>query len=276
MKFIKIIFLLLLTTAPLISFSQKFRNGKSEWGFFVGGSNYFGDLAPEIVLKETQLSYALFYKFHHSRFFTSRYQFAKAKISANDINFQANSYRNLSFYSNIYELSYFSEFNFKPFGINVRDEKQTFFIFSGFNMFLFNPQRELKKGEPLNLQEFGTEGQVINKQKKYSLIQPAITLGFGYKFNLGRKYIIGTEIGFRKTFTDYLDDTKGDYASYQAMVEQQGQNAAYLSQAQTINNQRPIKAQTMRGDDHLKDWYFMFGITISRRKVNLQPCASIL
>lgn len=267
---------MVLIITPLITYSQKFRNGKSEWGIFVGGSNYFGDLAPEIVPKETQLSYALFYKYHHSRFFTSRYQFAKAKISGNDLNFQANSYRNLSFTSNIYELSYFTEFNFKPFGINVRDEKHTFFIFSGFNLFLFNPQRELKSGEPLNLQEFGTEGQVINNEKRYSLIQPAITLGFGHKFNVGRRYVIGTEIGFRKTFTDYLDDTKGNYPSYQQIAEKQGQNAAHLSQGQTLNNQRPIQAQTMRGDDHLKDWYFLFGVTISRRKVNLQPCGSPL
>lgn len=256
--------------------SQKYRNGINEFGILIGGSNYFGDIAPEIVLNETKLSLGLLYKYHHSKYFSSRYQFTYGAISGSDQNFKANQYRNLSFQSQIFELGYFTEFNFKPFGINVREEHKTVYVFSGLNVFHFNPKVRLKQGDWVSLRDLATEGQVVDKKKKYSLIQPAVTLGIGYKFNLGRKYVVGMEIGFRKTFTDYLDDTKNNYPSYAAILAAQGLTAAEISHAQTLNNNPPIQAGTMRGDSHLKDWYVIFGITISKRNVNLQPCPSSL
>lgn len=257
-------------------FSQRYRNGKTEIGIFLGGGNYFGDLAPEIVWKETKPAFGLLYKYHHSKYFSSRYQFAYTQISGSDLNFKSNNYRNLAFKSDIFEIGYFTEFNFRPFGINVREENNSTFVFGGINLFMFNPQRQLLNKDFVDLRDYGTEGQVIDKKRKYSLIQPAITLGFGHKINWGKKYVIGIEIGFRKTFTDYLDDTKGNYTDYIISTRTQGQTAADLSHPETLNGNPPIKAQTMRGDEHLKDWYFMFGITISKRKYNTQPCPSSL
>jgi hypothetical protein len=270
------LFVALFTTISGNLLAQKYRNGINEFGLLIGGSNYFGDIAPEIVLKETKLSLGLFYKYHHSKYFTSRYQFTYGAIAGSDQNFKANQYRNLSFQSRIFELGYFTEFNFKPFGINVKEEQTTVYVFSGLNLFHFNPKVRLSKGDLVSLRDLGTEGQIVDKKKKYSLIQPAITLGVGYKFNLGRKYVIGLEIGFRKTFTDYLDDTQNNYPSYAAVLAAQGLTAAEISHAQTFDNRPPIQSGTMRGDKHLKDWYMIFGITISKRNVNLQPCPSSL
>jgi hypothetical protein len=254
------------------AFSQKYRNGITEFGLLVGASNYFGDIAPEIVLKESNLSLGFLFKYHHSKFFSSRYQFTYAKISGDDKNFKANSYRNIKFESNIFELGYFTEFNFKPFGINVLENRSTFFVFSGVNMFLFNPTAKLPSGDKVDLRDFGTEGQKLDKGKQYSLIQPAFTLGLGYKFNVKRSTVIGIEIGFRKTFTDYLDDTKGNYPDYNTLVAAQGGTAGDLSQPQTVSDKPVIAAGTMRGDPHLNDWYFVAGITISLRDVTRDPC----
>ncbi len=239
----------------------------------LGASNYFGDLAPEIVAKEFQPSAGLLYKYHHSSFFSSRYSFTYARISGDDRNFKANSYRNLKFESNIFELGYFLEFNFKKFGINILETKKTFFVFSGVNMFFFNPTAKLPGGDRIDLRDMGTEGQKLDGGKDYSLIQPAVTLGLGYKFNVKRKSVIGLEIGFRKTFTDYLDDTRGKYPDYNAIAARQGQGAAEFSQPQTLNGHPVIDTGTMRGDPHLKDWYFVIGLTFSLRDVTNDPCA---
>ena len=252
--------------------SQRYRNGISEFGLMVGASNYFGDIAPEIVPKESNLALGFLFKYHHSKYFSSRYQFTYARISGDDHNFKANQYRNIKFESNIFELGYFTEFNFKPFGINVLENKSTTFVFAGFNMFLFNPTAKLPGGDKVDLRDLGTEGQKLNHQKQYSLIQPAFTLGLGYKFNVKRRTVIGLEIGFRKTFTDYLDDTKGKYPDYNALKAAQGGTAADFSQPQTLNGQPPVVANTMRGDPHLNDWYFIMGITISLRDVTRDPC----
>lgn len=247
--------------------SGQYRNGKSEIGLLLGGSNYFGDLAPEIEVNETKFSAGIFVKKNHSKFFTSRYQFTYARISGSDKNFTANQYRSLSFFSNIYELGYNLEFNFLPFGMNVLEKKATTFVFAGFNMFLFNPKTKLASGDYVALRDFGTEGQVLEQKRKYPLIQPSINLGLGYKFNLSNKWVMGAEIGFRKTFTDYLDDTKDAYPDYNAVNSAQGGTAADLSQPQTVNDYPPIQGGTMRGEKALKDWYFIAGFTISYRFV---------
>lgn len=255
-------------------YGQRYRNGIAEMGIMLGASNYFGDIAPEIKLKETKPAFGIFYKYHHSKFFSSRYQFAFAQISGSDQNFKANNYRNISFESNIYEASYFTEFNFRPFGANYNQNegKYTTYVFAGFNMFMFEPYRRLPGGDKVELRDLGTEGQNINGKKKYSLIQPAVTFGLGYKLNLGKTVVLGIELGFRKTFTDYLDDTKGTYADYAALVAKQGEGAGDYAHPQTMNGNPPIPAGTMRGDSHLNDWYFIAGITLSFRNFNRNPC----
>ena len=247
------------------AYAQRYRNGVTELGLFFGASNYSGDIAPEIVWAESHPAIGLMYKYHHSKFFSSRYQFTYASISGSDQNFSANAYRNISFESNIYELGYNLEFNFKPFGINANqhEENKTTFVFAGFNMFMFNPVRRLPSGDKLELRDIGTEGQNVNNKRQYALIQPSLTLGLGYKFNVKRRTVIGLEIGFRKTFTDYLDDTKDAYPDYNSIKTYQGGSAADLSQPQTVNNNPAIDGKTMRGDKHLKDWYFITGLTIS-------------
>lgn len=243
-------------------------------GLFAGGGNYFGDLAPEIVLKETHPALGLFYKYHHSKYFSSRYQFLYTRISGDDRNFEANAYRNLSFQSEIFEFGYSGELNFRAFGINSnqREESSTSYLFGGFNMFLFNPTAELPSGDRVDLRDIGTEGQKLNGKKTYAMIQPNLSFGMGYKFNIKRSMVIGLEIGFRKTFTDYLDDTKGTYPDYDLLVARQGEGAGEFSQPQTKLGHPPISAGTMRGDNHLNDWYLVAGLTISFRVVARDPC----
>ncbi len=255
--------------------AQRFRNGVTELGLMGGMSNYFGDVAPEINWAESHPSFGLLYKYHHSRFFSSRYQFSYASISGKDKYTTGQQYRNIQFNSNIYEMGYFMEFNFKPFGINANqhEESGTTFVFSGVNLFLFEPTVTLPKGDELSLRDLGTEGQVIDGKRSYSLIQPALTLGLGYKFNVRRKTVIGLEIGFRKTFTDYLDDTKGYYADYATIVAKQGAGTAEYAHPETLNGTKPIRAGVNRGDANFKDWYFIAGITISFRNVIGDPCA---
>jgi len=276
MRFILIFLIAFFTSVYNPLSAQKYRNGITEFGIFLGGGNYFGDLAPEIVLNETKPAFGIYQKTHHTKYFSSRYQLLYTQISGDDKNFKSNAYRNIKFKSDIVEMSYISEFNFKPYGINVKEGKSTFFVFGGISLFYFNPQRKINDKDFLDLRDFGTEGQNINRKRKYPLIQPAIILGIGQKMNLGRKWVLGLEIGFRKTFTDYLDDTKNVYVDYATINRMQGNSAGYLSHPETLNNNQPIQAGTMRGDAHLKDWFFTFGITLSKRKVELQPCSSSL
>jgi hypothetical protein len=156
------------------------------------------------------------------------------------------------------------EFNFQKFGLNYDDNYWTPYVFTGIAGFFFDPTR--LENTNIKLHDLKTEGQ----KKAYSLFQPSIPLGIGVKMSLRQKknrgvWIMGVEGFWRKTFTDYLDDVGGNYPSYKAMVDNQGQGAADYSHAQVLIGGKPYNAGTMRGDTHLKDWYFFLGFTMAYR-----------
>ena len=51
-------------------------------------------------------------------------------------------------------------------------------------------------------------------------------MGVGAKFNINRKYALGLELGYRYTFTDYLDDVSTVYASPSDIIAANGDKGA--------------------------------------------------
>ena len=56
-----------------------------------------------------------------------------------------------------------------------------------------------------------------------------IPYGFGYKFRLVKSTSLILDIGFRKTFTDYLDDVSTVYSDNVAIAAEKGPEAAILA-----------------------------------------------
>jgi hypothetical protein len=242
--------------------AQRFFAGRMEFGFVIGGANYHGDLAREIVLDETHLMGGIYYERNFNEWFSLRTQLSYGKISGSDANFSEFSNRNLSFYSHIAEGAVMGEFNFQPFGINPNLSYISPYVFTGLAFFHFNPKTEYN-GEEVQLRRLGTEGQGLNGKKRYSLLQPAVPLGFGIKIKSGRSMLVGVEVGFRKTWTDYLDDVKGEYPDYNVMLEEKGILAASLSHRyKETEGNYTTQADKMRGDPHLNDWYFFMNLRI--------------
>lgn len=111
--------------------------------------------------------------------------------------------RNLSFFSNNLELNTVGLFHvfkqdkkfYKRFVFNM-------YGMTGIGLMFMNPKGEYL-GEKVALQPLQTEGV------KYSRFQFVIPYGFGVKFRKGILYNIAIEAGWRKTFTDYMDDASG-------------------------------------------------------------------
>ena len=70
-----------------------------------------------------------------------------------------------------------------------------------------NPKGQDVSGEWVALQPLQTEGV------SYSKISFAVPVGLGFYYTLNRKYRLGLEIGWRTTFTDYIDDISDVYAN---------------------------------------------------------------
>ena len=228
----------------------------------VGGSYYIGDLNPYDHFKNTHLSGGIIYRYYINSRIELRGSLMYGKVSADDADsdFETHRMRNLSFQSNIFEFSSGIEFNY--FNYKIGDSKYFFspFMFIGIGVFSMNPTREVN-GELIELQPLGTEGQgsSLNQKAPYSLTQLAIPMGVGFKVNLGENAALSIEYGIRKTFTDYLDDVGGDYIEYSVLAAENGNLAARMADPSDGN----FDAVGPRGNEATKDWYSMFGVTLS-------------
>ncbi|MFM9944885.1 MAG: DUF6089 family protein [Bacteroidia bacterium] len=242
------------------SFAQKW-----ELGGMIGASNYNGDLAREIVLRETHLAGGGFFRYNFGKYFSLKTGVQVGSISGNDKNFAENKYRNLSFKSTITEFSSVMEINFKPFGAQVRTESFTPFVELGVGLFHFNPKAKYN-GDWFNLHNLRTEGQT--SKEMYKLTQLSIPFGMGLKWSVNDNFTLGFEFVYRKTFTDYLDDVSTTYPSLPEHTKTFGPLSAALSDrsAEVEGVAEPLStAGDMRGDPGLKDWYFFTMFSFSYR-----------
>ena len=238
-----------------------------EIGILLGGSNYHGDLAHDIVLSETHASAGIFYRYNFNEYWAYRPTVSYMRISGSDENFEEHRLRNLSFRSTIYEWANTLEFNYQPFSTNNWHQTSTFYAFAGVAMAYHNPQA-LYNGEWHDLWGLNTEGQ--EGGDIYQLFQFAIPFGAGYKHAVTPNFIVAAEIGWRKTFTDYLDDVS---TTYPAIAQGSTSTRDFLSDRSpevSENGQRVFGAGDMRGDPNLKDWYIQTGITLSYRFTPIQ------
>jgi hypothetical protein len=253
------------------AYSQKFFPKNKEIGVLVGGSNYHGDLAREIVPSETGLMLGAYYGRNFNEWVTGRAQLSYGQISGSDDNFDIYQNRNLHFFSHVAEFSATMELNFLPYGTNPNLRMFSPYVFIGLGLFHYTPKTRI--GDVVhNLHRLNTEGQGLVKEK-YSLIQPCMPLGFGLKVKQSQNILVGLEIGFRKTWTDYLDDVSGDYPNYELMVREKGSFAAQMSHRyKDIDPSVTVSKGHMRGDPHLNDWYFFLNLRLAYQ-FGRPPCA---
>lgn len=249
---------------PSTLVAQKYFSGRNEMGFSVGMSNYYGDFSQGLNTAHYKPAAALFQKYNFSSYFGLRNQVSYMQIEGTSNDIKGLAYQNINFQTKVIEAASMVEFNFHPFGTNINDGIATPYFLLGLSGFWFDPYRLDK--EEVNLRDLRTEQQA----KRYSKLQPSIPIGFGVKTMATNRqhaggWIVGFEVIFRKTFTDYLDDTYKSYGDYRTIKEQQGAGAADWAQSQVLTGGNQVAKGTMRGDTHLKDWYYFAGLTLSYR-----------
>ncbi len=303
----KIALLTALCCLPFLSFAQhNWSRPFFEVGGIIGVSNYSGELVNSIMdIKHMHLAGGVFGRYNLNRYVTFRLQVAYGTLSGNDKDSKElrNQIRNLHFRSHILEVGAFGEFNLMGFNPTGHDRMFSPYVFLGFSVFNFNPKARHfdpnRDGEWVPLQPLNTEGQnssVFPNRKPYNLTQLSIPLGIGFKFAVHSNLNIGFEIGFRKTFTDYLDDVAQTYPidrinstsaydpnpyragefgglsqqqlmsdrTYEYIVQQAGGSFGQdFPENDTYNNYVAERGgEIVRGDKAL-DWYIITGLTIS-------------
>jgi opacity protein-like surface antigen len=264
-NFLRILALALLPSALSAQFLEA--------GIMVGASNYLGDLSKNsatVYLRETKPAFGLLARYNFNDLFAARLGFAYASVSGRDANVKSDDYirkRNLSFKSNVLELSLIGEVNlpgYQPYGL-ARPFSP--YIFGGISVFKFNP-RTRYQGNWEELQPLGTEGQGLSaypEREEYSQVSLAVPVGLGVKYALSDQITLGLELGTRVTFTDYLDDVSGTYVAYPELVENGELAAALGNRTGELAGGEPVivPTGTQRGDKTPRDLFFILGATVT-------------
>ncbi len=205
-----------------------FSNAQFNWGhnYFelgIGGGvmNYTGELTNSVFdFKHLHPGGALFLRYNMGSYLSVRAQLALGSISGDDADSKdlRNNIRNLNFSSHLFEGSLVAEINLMGYQPRGHEKMFSPYIFIGVGIFNFNPKTAhfdpnldelLVELKPLN-----TEGQgssTFQNRKPYALTQFSIPMGIGVRFAVNSHINIGLEVGFRPTFTDYLDDVGQTY-----------------------------------------------------------------
>ncbi len=232
-------------------------------GFSLDAINYYGDLAPKPQKVSTDISFTrpgLGISFNH-RFgprYTLQAQFMYGTLKGSDAesadkgdlsNGLYRYQRNLSFRNRIKELSVVAYFDlYKNELTYISRVNWTPYVFLGVAGFMHNPEALAPatdlQGAPLaeagqwvKLQPLGTEGQYSTLDptdanagiKPYKTTQIAIPFGIGARFRINEVMDIWADLGFRYTFTDYLDDVSQNYVDLGVLKSPLAQAMSYRS-----------------------------------------------
>jgi len=258
-KYFKILVFIIL---PTLSFSQI-----HEIGAQAGFANYFGDLNYNASFRSIRPMGALFYRTN----FDTRWAL-KSSISYGQLTFDDkdsknafNRQRNLHFRTNVFELAVMAELNFLDFNKKKKKQNWSPYFTIGVAMFYFNPEAKLNN-QWYYLQPLGTEGQndpSYSDKKKYSLFNFAIPVGGGFKYSIGKHWNIGIFGELRVTFTDYLDDVGGVYASPLSLPDG-SKGVAYLLADRSGEVGSSIgNPGNQRASSNKADFYMFAGFSVS-------------
>jgi len=234
-----------ITVTCLLSIAVNTNAQNSEFGLFLGGSYYMGELNPRKHFAEVTSPAIGIY---HDAHINSRYSwrtiatFGKLKANDNLTEIGLNNYRNLQFETNIYELSGQIHFNFLPYGSSITKKPFTPYIFVGLAIFHVNPHVSSIGSDTLS---------TALPKEDYTRTLTSVSMPFG----LGFKAIFGTislgiEWSFRKTFTDDVDGVDNQYS---------------IGNINDEPEQYPQPKGFQKGTFNTFDWYSYAGITISFR-----------
>ena len=235
---------------------------------FVGESNYSGDLQEKpftLTQAHPSIGAGLLYEINDKMLI--RADFTYGNISAHDKYGKKNRNRNLSFFSTLSEYSIGFEYTL----LNLYLYKVSPYVFTGVALYDFNPYTKTDKGSIVFLAELNTEGQgFYNGRKDYKLRQFSIPFGGGIQWAINDNKRLGIVFGFRKTFTDYIDDVSKTYVDETVLALARGQKVADIAyRGDELANGGPYPpGGSLRGNSKSNDSYYFTGLTF---RVRLLP-----
>ena len=194
-----------------------------DYGFSIGASNYLGEFGGgegtrrdgfvDMKLNYTKWTLGGFYRYRISNRFGVKGSLNYIRLSGDDAKTDnpARRARNLNFKNDMFELIANGElYIYKVNDVGRTGRYSTDFnlyFYGGVGLFYSNPKGQTDAGDWVSLKPLQTEGV------SYSSFNFTIPLGIGFYYTINRKYRLGMEVGWRTTFTDYIDDASTVYTT---------------------------------------------------------------
>lgn len=254
--------------AALPTQAQQFY-AKTEYGFQLGASTYFGDLNTNYGLHYIRPAAGAFIRYSFNPYIALKGMINVTKIGYDD-RFSKNDFqkiRNLRFRSDIIEAAIVAEFNFFRFETGDKYHRFSPYLSGGIGVFYYNPYVDFQ-GQRYNLRLLGTEGQNTNQynDRRYKPYSICIPVGAGIKYWIKPGMNFSAGLLNRFTFTDYIDDVSNTYigAGRFSSDPMHPTPAGYLQDPSIPENgQRLGRAGKQRGDNATKDQYLMLNLSLS-------------
>ena len=165
-----------------------------EVGFGLGGMSYTGDLVRGYKILLQRPGGTVFIRNNINDHFSFKFAVTGGKLSASDADYTIDAFaaqRQASFNVTLVEVSMMAEYYFLNFKSGNSRLRWSPYFFAGLGL-------------------VGISGK-SNKPVPYSSFQPTLPLGFGFKYVMNPKWMVGFEFGTRLLFFDYLDNvSEGD------------------------------------------------------------------
>ena len=228
---------------------QEAKAQQYEIGGGLGVAAYSGDLVRRLDKGRVGLQGTLFGRRNFDNVWSLRAGLSYGRISAadsiNPIDPVAES-RNAYFKGNIFEVSAVMEYHFLDYLHPQSEHRFSPYGFFGLGFSYYSGEGAY------NFQAFdeATGDYMLGENSgSYYLTTPVIPFGIGVKYKINKNWTLGSELGFRATFTDFLDLLDGN-------------RPAHLTPQDRLINS---------GNYSDKDWYYFLGVSLSY-SINSYKC----
>lgn len=249
-------------------------------GIHLGGANYLGEMGGvdqprrdfvwDMKLGQTRWAIGGFARRKLNRMISVNGGLMYLRIQGADAlteDYRPRRGRNLNFRNDMIELYVRPEFTiYQDNDLGGRGKYKLdfrLFAYVGAAAYYHNPKGQInREGDFYALQPLTTE--LVD----YSRIGFAVPAGVGFHFTKKRRHRFGWDMGWRTTFTDYLDDVSSTYADpaqlpSQLAVDLANQTAYAYALDPTLPHPNNYTAGAIRGDPTHNDSYLTMTFTYS-------------
>jgi hypothetical protein len=248
---------ILLTSAFFVN-AQSFYAARKERSLLLiagtGTSTYLGELADDGDYFDAKPSLNVGLQYYLSNRFSLRSEVTWFTLKGDDAaNQDSRTARNLSFTSNNYEINFSGIISLLPQGRRFYQRPGfNLYAFGGVGVMYYNPKTEYQ-GQKYALRPLRTE--LVD----YSSFGVVFPYGLGLRFKIHPLANISLEGGYRKTFTDYLDDVSTVHVAQSSFTD---------PIAQALTDRRPEIGLSLAEPGHIRgnptnnDSYFLFNVKL--------------